>query len=120
MDWLDPLDTAMMAADVVSNPLNIGAVLILSPPPDAGPGYVDELYREDVGGRDPLDPRLRRYPHRGLDTGGVWVWRQADTVDLSQHRSTLPPHSGRDGLWRLVSELHAEPLDRSGLCGCLI
>ena len=48
MDWLDPLDTAMMAADVVSNPLNIGAVLILSPPPDAGPGYVDELYREDA------------------------------------------------------------------------
>ena len=51
MDWLDPLDTAMLAADVVSNPLNIGAVLILSPPPDAGPGYVDELFREGLAGR---------------------------------------------------------------------
>ena len=52
MHWLDPLDTAMLAADVVSNPLNIGAVLILSPPPDAGPGYVDELFREGLAGRD--------------------------------------------------------------------
>ncbi len=115
MHWLDPLDTAMLAADVVSNPLNIGAVLILSPPPDAGPGYVDELFREGLAGRAPLDPRLRRYPHRGLETGGGWVWREADAVDLTQHcrRSTLPVHSGRRGLWRLVSELHAEPLDRS-------
>ena len=32
MNWLDPLDAAMMTADVTSNPLNIGAVLILSPP----------------------------------------------------------------------------------------
>ena len=97
MDWLDPLDTAMLAADVVSNPLNIGAVLILSPPPDAGPGYVDELFREGLAGRAPLDPRLRRYPHRGLETGGGWVWREADAVDLTQHcrRSTLPVHSGR-------------------------
>ena len=31
MDWLDPLDAAMMTAEV-SNPLNIGAALILSPP----------------------------------------------------------------------------------------
>lgn len=114
MDWLDPLDAAMMTAEV-SNPLNIGAALILSPPANTGPGYVDGPHRDALTGREPLDPQLRRYPHRGVETGGIWVWRGADTVDLSQHckRSTPPPQSGRDGLWRLVSELHAEPLDRS-------
>lgn len=115
MDWLEPLDAAMMTAEVLSRPLNIGAVLILSPPADAGPGYVDDLHRDAVSGRDPVDPRLRRYPHRGVETGGSWVWREADTVDLSRHclRSSLPAGAGDDDLWRLVSRWHAEPLDRS-------
>ena len=115
MDWLDPLDAAMMTAEVLSRPLNIGAVLILSPPADAGPGFVEELHRDALSGRDPVDPRLRRYPHRSLRTGGGWVWLEADTVDLSrhcQHRS-LAPEGRRDDLWRLISRLHAEPLDRS-------
>lgn len=115
MNWLDPLDAAMMTAEALSNPLNIGAVLILSPPEDAGPGYVDGLHQDAVSGRDPVDPRLRRYPHRGLDTGGGWIWREAETVDLNRHyrRTTLPSGAGRDGLWQLISRLHAEPLDRS-------
>lgn len=115
MDWLDPLDAAMITADVVSNPLNIGAVLILSPPPGAGPDYVDDIYRDSLLAGDPVDPRLRRYPHRGVETAGGWVWREADAIDLRQHfrRSTLAPGTGRAGLWQLISALHAEPLDRS-------
>jgi diacylglycerol O-acyltransferase / wax synthase len=115
VDWLDPLDAAMITADVLSNPLNIGAVLLLSPPPDAGPGYVDDIYQDSLAGGDPVDPRLRRYPHHGMETAGGWVWREADAIDLSRHckRSTLAPGAGRAGLWRLISELHAEHLDRS-------
>lgn len=115
MDWLDPLDAAMMTAEVLSRPLNIGAVLILSPPAHAGPGYVDELHREALAGRDSLDPRLRRYPHRGMETGGGWIWREADEVDLSLHcqRISLAPGGGRNDLWRVIGQLHAEPLDRS-------
>ena len=50
-----------------------------------------------------------------METAGAWVWREADTVDLSQHckRTTLAVGACRDGLWRLISRLHAEPLDRS-------
>ena len=112
MKPLDPLDAAMMTAELVSNPMHVGAVLILSPPNDAGPDYVDELYRAALTGNDPIDPRLRRYPHRGVDTGGAWVWRDLNTLDMSQHfqRRTLA-----DGdFWRLIGELHALPLDRSG------
>ncbi|WP_264072461.1 wax ester/triacylglycerol synthase family O-acyltransferase [Mycobacterium palustre] len=82
---LDPLDTAMMIAEVESSPMHVGAVLILSPPVDARPGYVDEMYRTALAECGPIDSRLRRYPHIGADTGGIWVWRERETVDISQH-----------------------------------
>jgi len=115
VDPLDPFDVAMMTAELLSNPLHVAAVLILSPPEKAGPGFVDGLYREALDANVELDERLRRYPHRGLDTGGMWVWREAETVDLGEHiqRRSLPPGAGRDELWRLVGDLHAQPLDRS-------
>lgn len=104
----------MITADVVSSPLNIGAVLILSPPPDSKPGYVDELHQGSLAGAT-FNPRLRRHPHRGIGTGGGWVWEEADEIDLHRHclRRTLPPGSGDIALWQLISTLHAGPLDRS-------
>jgi diacylglycerol O-acyltransferase len=115
MEPLDPLDAAMITADVISNPLHVAAVLILSPPDDAGSGYVDGLHQQVLAAADPVDPRLCRYPHFGLDTGGGWLWRQAGGVDISRHclRRTLPAGADRDTFWRLISQLHAEPLDRS-------
>ncbi len=112
MKPLDPLDAAMMTAELLSNPMHVGAVLILSPPKGAGKHHVDKLHREALAGNDPVDPRLRRYPHRGVDTGGMWVWRELDSLDMSRHcqRRTV---SG-DDFWRLISELDAERLDRSG------
>src|SRR5271166_1956205 len=113
MKPLDPLEAAMMTAELVSNPMHVGAVLILSPPPDAGPDYVGELYGETLARNHQIDPRLRRHPHRGVGTGGIWVWRDMDTVDISQHcqRRTAPP--GGNGFWRLIGELDAMRLDRS-------
>ncbi len=114
MNPLDPLDAAMMTAELVSNPMHVGAVLILSPPQDAGKDYVDELHREALAGNDSIDPRLRRYPHCGVDTGGLWVWRDIDTVDMNQHVKRRTVSRGHDGFWRLIGELDAERLDRSG------
>lgn len=104
----------MITADVISNPLNIGAVLILSPPPDSKPGYVDELYQGSLAGTA-IDPRLRRHPHRGVGTGGGWVWEEAVEIDLHRHclRHRLPRGSGDVALWQLIGTLHAGPLDRS-------
>ncbi|OBH85367.1 wax ester/triacylglycerol synthase family O-acyltransferase [Mycobacterium sp. E2989] len=109
MQPLDPLDAAMMTAEWVSSPMHVGAVLILSPPDDAGPDYVEELHRTALAGIDPVDPRLCKYPHRGVDTGGMWVWRHMDPVDVSRHcqRRTVT----EDGFWRLIGELDALRLD---------
>jgi len=112
MKPLDPLDAAMMTAELVSNPMHVGAVLILSPPQGAGKRYVDKLHREALAGNHPIDPRLRRYPHRGIDTGGMWVWREPDAVDMSRHCQRRTVSAG--DFWRLIGELDALRLDRSG------
>jgi diacylglycerol O-acyltransferase / wax synthase len=115
MERMDPFDAAMVAAEPLSQPQHIAAVLILSPPTEAGPDYVDELYRSTLASPGPIEPRLRRYAHRGLDTGGVWVWREDEKLDLSRHfrRVTLADGSDMDDFWQLVSKIYAERLDRS-------
>lgn len=104
----------MMTAEVVSNPMHAGVVLILSPPAEAGPGYVDGLHREGLAVNHPVDPRLRRYPHRGVDTGGLWVWRADEVVDMGRHLQRRTVSGGHEEFWRMIGELHAERLDRSG------
>ena len=112
---MEPLDAAMITAELLSDPLHTAALLILSPPADAGSGYVDELYQEALTDTAELDPRFRRHPHMGIDTAGLWLWRADDTIEMREHlqRRTLPAGADREVLWELISELHSEPLDRS-------
>lgn len=113
MEPLAAIDSLMLAGETLGSAMHVGVLLIMSPPADAGPDYLDNLHRESLIGPHELDPRLRRHPHRGLDTAGLWVWRESTEVDLRRHvrRASLPPDSGRDALWELVSELHSERLD---------
>lgn len=110
---LSPLDAAMMTAELLSSPMHVGVVLVLSPPPDASPDYLDGVHASALAGDQPIDRRLRSFPHRGVDTGGMWVWREPDAVDLNHHcqRRTVSACTG--GLWQLIGELDAERLDRS-------
>lgn len=52
------------------------------------------------------------------------MWRDSGEVDLRKHlrRATLPPGSGLDAMWKLVSELHSERLDMAAplWMSCLI
>ncbi|MGZ4561418.1 MAG: wax ester/triacylglycerol synthase domain-containing protein, partial [Mycobacteriaceae bacterium] len=64
---MDPVDAVFMVAEQLSNPLHIAALLIITPPEDAGPGFVDDLHRSSLAAVGKLDPRLRRRPHQGLD-----------------------------------------------------
>ncbi len=111
---MDAMGALMMTAEELSNPMHITALIVLDPPEDAGRGFADELLHACHADANHLDSRLRRRPHRGVDTGGAWVWRETET-DLSRHvfRRSLPEGSNRETLWSLVGDLHAEPLDRT-------
>ncbi|WP_167098771.1 wax ester/triacylglycerol synthase family O-acyltransferase [Mycobacterium sp. DL592] len=116
METLDPIDALMLTGELLSSPMHVAVVMILSPPPGVDTrSYVETLYADSLSATAPIDPRLRRRPYRGIDTAGVWVWRDADDIDLRHHmqRRTLPQGSGPEALWELVSHLHALPLDRS-------
>ncbi|MGV0990832.1 MAG: wax ester/triacylglycerol synthase family O-acyltransferase [Mycobacterium sp.] len=124
MDALEPMDQLMLAGEIFGSAMHVGILLILTPPDDADEGFVDALYADSLTGSYELDPRLSRHPHRGLDTGGIWVWRNLTEVDLPAHlhRATLPAGSGIEELWTLVSALHSERLEMSSplWASCLI
>ena len=114
MDVMDGLDAAMITGEALSSPMHVGALLIFTPPSDAGPHYTDDLHRQALVGGGEIDPRLRRRPHIGVDTLGMWTWQEVE-VDLPEHMQArvLPPGSDEHTLWDLVAELHARPLERS-------
>mgnify|MGYP000461585706 CR=1 FL=1 len=113
MRVMDALDAAMITGEVLASPMHVGALLIFTPPADAGPHYTDDLHRQALLGGGEIDPRLRARPHIGLDTLGLWTWRDVE-VDLPEHMQArvLPPGSTEHALWDLVADLHARPLDR--------
>lgn len=115
MGVMNPLDAAMITGDALLHPINIGAVLVLAPPSDGGKNFADRFYRDALTSTVPIDRRLRRVAHRGVDTAGWWVWRDDQAVELDQHlhRLRLPAGSDRVALWRLIGDLHAERLDPS-------
>lgn len=120
MDMLDPLESLMVTAELVSSPMHVAALIILSPPPGEEPrAYVKRIYEDTLTAAVETDRRLRRVPHSGLDTGFMWVWRDiADTgapLDIRHHfqRRTLPKGAGPGALWEMVSDLHALRLERS-------
>lgn len=106
----------MLAGEKFGSAMHVGVLLILTPPPDADlDDYVDMLYRDSLIADQKVDPRLRRHPHRGADTAGIWAWQEVEEIDLRDHvhRVTLTPGSGPADLWELVSELHGGRLDMS-------
>jgi len=114
MDLMAGMDMAMLTGEALASPMHVGALLIFSPPADAGPHYTDGLHRQALLGVGEIDPRLRRRPHLGPDTLGMWTWQEVE-VDLPDHMQAriLPPGSDEQALWDLVADLHARPLDRN-------
>jgi WS/DGAT/MGAT family acyltransferase len=125
MEILDPLDSLMLAAELVSSPMHVAALLILSPPEGEADGfdstedYVKQIYQQTLAADVEVDPRLRRMPHSGVDSGFMWTWRDVTAkgggLDLRHHvqRRTVAADKGMDGLWEMVADLHALRLERS-------
>lgn len=110
MRLMDPLDAIMLVAESLGNPMHVGSAIVLTPPPDAAPDYLDRIHADTVSDHFAVDARFRRRPHRGLETGGMWVWRDVDPV-LPDHVERVSLHGGTlEEVWELIGVLHAEPL----------
>lgn len=108
---LSPVDQMFLLLERRAQPMHVGGLELLSPPPGAGEGWLAAQLarlRTAVAPRPPFDQRLQR------KLGG-WFWTTDERFDLDAHlcHHALPPPGRIRELLALVSELHAVPLDRA-------
>jgi WS/DGAT/MGAT family acyltransferase len=111
---MSPADALFLVAETSKRPMHVGALALLSRPDGAGPNFVRDAFAAALD-RDQVAPLWRRRPRRSLSSLGQWSWHTESEVDLDYHVqiSALPRRAGQSALWKTVSELHAETLDRS-------
>ena len=60
METLDPIDALMLTGELLSSPMHVAVVMILSPPPGVDSRrYLEQLYADSLTAGDLIDPRLR-------------------------------------------------------------
>ena len=114
MSKLSLMDLAFFIAETEASPKHVAGLLICKRPPGAKPGFAKALYREYLGFTDVKPPFNHVIDFFTL--GSLPQWREADTVDMTQHihYHRLPRGQGsREDLYEKVSELHRPVLDRS-------
>ncbi|MEZ5150398.1 WS/DGAT/MGAT family O-acyltransferase [Rhodococcus zopfii] len=107
-------DSIFLFAESREHPIHVGSVQLFTPPADAGPDYVADLYHRLLGITD-VDPLFRRRPGNPLSSVGYLWWTEDADVDLEYHvrHSALPAPGRIRELFALVSRLHGALLDRN-------
>lgn len=108
---MDPSSTAFMLADSRNTPMQVGALQLFTPPPDAGPDYVNDLV-ENMRRVDRIRPLFLKRPYRSLSTAGAWTWIEDEEFDIEHHvRHLALPRPGRiRELLEMVGRLHGNRL----------
>jgi diacylglycerol O-acyltransferase len=111
MRRLSLVDAGFLAAETREVPMHVGGLQLFSPPTDAGPDYMADLYQSWV---DTLDIR-RPFNQKLAIRFGVPHWAIDPELDLEYHlRHSALPRPGRfRELFALVSRLHGSLLSRS-------
>ncbi|WP_037076287.1 WS/DGAT/MGAT family O-acyltransferase [Pseudonocardia spinosispora] len=106
-------DSAFLLGESREHPTHVALLQLFRPPPDSGPEYVSEFYR-DLLTRTEVSGTMRRRPVRRAATLGQWSWVRDEDVELEYHvRLSALPRPGRvRELLELVSRLHGSLLDR--------
>ncbi|MGH8632319.1 MAG: WS/DGAT/MGAT family O-acyltransferase [Burkholderiales bacterium] len=111
MKPLSPMDLTFLFAERRNQPMHVGGLQLITPPPDAPPDFVQriaERIRNPAVVVAPFNQRLvRRF--------GAWFWTEDTDFDLEAHVRVLAlarPGRIRE-LLALVSQLHSNHLDRA-------
>ncbi|MEE2034046.1 WS/DGAT/MGAT family O-acyltransferase [Rhodococcus chondri] len=106
-------DSIFLFAESREHPMHVGSLELFTPPPDAGPHFVADLY-EKLLSVDQVDDTFRKRPGHPVSSRGYLWWSLDDEVDLEYHvrHSALPPSGRIRDLFVLISRLHGTLLDR--------
>lgn len=110
---LSPLDLAFLAAETRESMMHVGALLQLTPPPDAKPEFLYDLMEEikrETKVRAPWNLKLR-FPEILSNPLQSWVEDPRFDVEYHVRRSALPTPGGERELGVLVSRLHSHSID---------
>ena len=110
---LSGLDAGFLYLEAAGTPMHVGSVMLLQEPKRRGYDFyssVMALMRERLPEAVPLRRLLQDAP---LELGHPH-WIEAPAIDLDRHieKRRLAAPGSLAQLWRLVAELHAEPLPR--------
>src|SRR5579863_4553224 len=110
---LSGLDAGFLYLEAAGTPMHVGSVMLLQAPRQKRYDFHRALFahsRERLPRAAALRRVLREAP---LDLGHP-MWGEATALDLDAHisRLCLPTPGTLTHLWRLVADLHAEPLQR--------
>ncbi|MFT4046385.1 MAG: wax ester/triacylglycerol synthase family O-acyltransferase [Solimonas sp.] len=108
---LGPIDQMFLWLERRTQPMHVGGLQLLSPPPGAGADWLAhqvEALRKAVRAGPPFNRRLVRRL-------GSWFWTEDEHFDLDAHfiHMALPAPGRVRELLALVSQLHAAHLDRA-------
>ena len=111
MKPLSPMDAMFLWMEHRRQPMHVAGLQLYSPPPGAGPDFIQELvenFRKHTEARSPFNLR----PVFKL---GHWFWEEDEEFELDYHlRHSALPRPGRiRELLGLVSRLHGTLMDRS-------
>lgn len=114
MPNLSLLDSGWLMMETAETPMHVGGLQLYEIPEDAGPDYVESVYRflVDVDG---VAPPFNRKLHNRLPGGIGASWVDDDALDIEYHvRHSALPYPGRvRELLALTSRLHSHRLDRA-------
>jgi diacylglycerol O-acyltransferase / wax synthase len=113
MSKLSLLDFGFFIAETEASPKHVGGLLICKRPAGSTAAFARKLHREyltHTGVNAPFD-RVIQFSLTGMPR-----WREAGSVDLSQHvffHKLVRGHNDRQALFQYVANLHVPLLDRS-------
>jgi diacylglycerol O-acyltransferase len=113
MDLMSPTDSVFLLSESREHPMHVGALQLFSPPKDAGPEFMGDLYQALIA-NDAFQPTFRKRPATVLGGIANVGWAYDDDIDIGYHvRCSALARPGRvRELLELTSRLHGSLLDR--------
>jgi len=111
MKALSPMDQTFLWLERRNQPMHVGGLQLITPPPDAPPDFVQRIAERIRNPAEAVPPFNQRLVQRF----GVWFWTEDEDFDIEAHVRVLAlPRPGRiRELLALASQLHSNHLDRA-------